>query len=88
MAKTIQMRLKVLPENCRGCLACQLACSFRRHGVFNPVKSCIKIVRNVETEDTYPEIDEDCCNFCHGNPACVEACPYDAILFVPAEVVK
>ena len=85
MAKTIRMRLRVIPENCRGCLSCQLACSFSRFKVFNPAKSCIRLMRDVETENTYPKIDSNCCNFCYGKPACVEACPYGAILFVPVE---
>ena len=86
MAKTIRMQLKIIPENCRGCLSCQLACSFSRFNVFNPAKSCIRIVRDIETEGTHPEINPDCCNFCYGNPACVEACPYGVIIFAPAEV--
>jgi carbon-monoxide dehydrogenase iron sulfur subunit len=86
MTKSITMQLKIDNAKCRGCLSCQLACSFTRHGAFNPAKSCIAIQRSAPEEDTFPIIDYDCCNLCGGDPACVEACPYGTISFEPAGV--
>jgi Fe-S-cluster-containing dehydrogenase component len=77
----IQGRLIINESNCRGCLSCQLACSFVKNKSFNPMKSCIKIVRNVEDERTFPMIIRECCDLCGGHPTCAEVCPYDAIRF-------
>jgi Fe-S-cluster-containing dehydrogenase component len=70
----------IFPRNCRGCRSCQLACSFARHGVFNPSKSAIVLERDVETEHTAPTILALRCHLCGGDPACVKACPYEAIV--------
>jgi len=83
IGKTIQMTIKIYPEKCRGCLSCMLACSFKKYRVFNILKSCIKLKRDVETETYTPIIDEDCCDLCSGEPECVNACPYDALIFTP-----
>jgi Fe-S-cluster-containing dehydrogenase component len=77
----IRGRLVINELNCRGCLSCQLACSFAKHKKFNPTKSCIVIKRNVENESTKPVVIDGCCDLCGGYPACVEACPYNAIMF-------
>ena len=69
----------IIPGNCRGCRSCQLACSFARHGVFNPSKSVIRMERDVETEHMAPVILPRSCNLCGGEPACVKACPYEAM---------
>jgi Fe-S-cluster-containing dehydrogenase component len=70
----------IIPDNCRGCRSCQLACSFARHGVFNPSKSVIVMERDVETEHMAPVILPRSCNLCGGDPACVKACPYEAMI--------
>ncbi|MGD8813204.1 MAG: 4Fe-4S dicluster domain-containing protein [Anaerolineales bacterium] len=69
----------ILPNQCRGCRSCQLACSFVRHGVFNPSKSVIMMERDVETEHMAPAILARSCDLCSGDPACVKACPYGAM---------
>jgi len=76
--------LVVRPERCRGCRSCQLACSFARANEFNPSKSCIVLERDMRTERTAPMIKVLCCDLCDGRPACVDACKYDALAFVPA----
>lgn len=76
--------LVVRTELCRGCRSCQLACSFAREGEFNPSRSCIVLDRDVQTERTAPMIRALCCDLCGGRPACVEACKYGALAFVPA----
>ena len=58
---------------CTGCRTCELACSFRHEGVFNPRKSRIRIVR---------ELTKDCpiyCRHCEG-PPCVRVCPVNAFV--------
>jgi anaerobic carbon-monoxide dehydrogenase iron sulfur subunit len=72
--------LTIIPSKCRGCRSCQLACSYSRHKVFNPAKSVIIMDREVETDHTTPVILSISCNLCGGNPACLLACPYEAIV--------
>jgi carbon-monoxide dehydrogenase iron sulfur subunit len=74
-------RLVVWPERCRGCRSCQLACSFRRTGEYNPSRSCIELERDLVTEKTAPMIRALACDLCDGRPACVEACTYGALSF-------
>jgi Fe-S-cluster-containing dehydrogenase component len=68
---------------CRGCRSCQLACSYVRHGVFNPDKSVIVLERDIETQHTAPMIQPIGCDLCGGDPACVKACPYEALVAAP-----
>jgi len=70
----------IVPSMCRGCRSCQLACSFARHRVFNPAKSVIVMERDVETDHTVPVILPMACDLCGGNPACIDACPYEALV--------
>jgi carbon-monoxide dehydrogenase iron sulfur subunit len=70
----------IIPRMCRGCRSCQLACSYVRHGVFNPAKSVIVMDREVETDHTVPVILPLSCDLCGGDPACLRACPYGAIV--------
>ena len=73
--------LVVQAENCRGCRSCQLACSFTRHGVFNPAKSMIVIERDLESGRTAPMIKPIGCDLCGGEPVCADACKYGAITY-------
>ncbi len=72
--------LVIIPRNCRGCRSCQLACSYSHHRVFNPAKSVIVLDRDLETEHTSPIIFTLGCDLCGGDPACIKACPYTAII--------
>jgi len=73
-----QLKLRINASKCRGCRSCQLACSFVKHGLFNPFKSYIIVERDVETEHTHPVISEGC-DLCGGKPFCAEICPYGTI---------
>jgi len=73
--------LFVQAQNCRGCRSCQLACSFAKHGVFNPGKSMIVLERNLADDRTAPMIKPIGCDLCGGDPACAKACKYGAILY-------
>jgi len=72
--------LLIIPQNCRGCRSCQLACSYSKHQVFNPGKSVIVLDRDLKTEHTSPIIFTLGCDLCGGDPACITACPYTAII--------
>jgi len=68
-----EAELAVHPENCTGCLSCQLSCSFAFHDEFNPAKAyiCINWV-NYQPEITFTED----CTMCL---ICAQACPYGAL---------
>jgi len=65
--------LVVSPEKCVGCGICEYICSYKKEGVFNPLKSRIRVVRiglvNMAIN----------CQKCE-DPPCVEACPRKAIV--------
>jgi Fe-S-cluster-containing dehydrogenase component len=73
-------------RKCRGCRSCQLACSYSRHGVFNPDKSVIVLERDIETGHTAPMIQPIGCDLCGGDPACLKACPYEALTAKPEDL--
>jgi Fe-S-cluster-containing dehydrogenase component len=74
-------RLVVWRDRCRGCRSCQLACSLRRTGEFNPAASCIELDRDLVTERTAPMIRALSCDLCGGRPVCVQACTYSALMY-------
>ncbi|MCK4388504.1 MAG: hypothetical protein KAW00_06990 [Dehalococcoidia bacterium] len=67
-------RIMTHPENCSGCSACQLACSFLLTGVFNPLKAYIKINWSGDLDRCISFTDE--CTTCG---ACVKYCNYGAL---------
>jgi len=74
-----QKKLVIDESRCRGCRTCQLACSIKKYGVFNPSKAFIRIERNIETGRTCPVVLSGC-DMCGGNFLCAELCPYGAIV--------
>lgn len=61
------------PEKCVGCAVCEYICSLEKEKVFNPLKSRIRIVR------LHPLVNlAVTCRLCQ-DPACVAACPRDAL---------
>ena len=66
-------------EKCTGCRTCELVCSFKRTGAFNPKKSAIRIVKDNQVGLDGPIT----CQLCR-NPHCVEACPEGALGKDPA----
>lgn len=67
--------LQIEPERCTGCLQCELACSFRAEGVFNPAKSRIKIFTFHEEGRFVPYTCTQC-----AEAWCMHACPVEAIV--------
>ena len=66
-------------EKCTGCRACELACSFRKDGVFAPSRSRVKVVR-IDEEGLDIPIG---CEHCDPAP-CIAVCPTKALGRSPA----
>ncbi len=62
------------PEKCVGCQVCEYACSMEKEGVFNPLKSRIRVVRINQLINLAVT-----CRLCE-DPPCVAACPRDALM--------
>jgi anaerobic carbon-monoxide dehydrogenase iron sulfur subunit len=69
----MERHLDVKMERCTGCKLCELACSAVKTGAFEPRKSRIKISLVGIPEIPVPSILESC-DYCFGNPACVQFC--------------
>lgn len=54
------------PEKCTGCRLCQLRCSIRQLGEFNPEKSYITVTRDHGIRTARLELTDDCtwCGYC------------------------
>ena len=66
--------LKVDYQKCTGCRLCELVCSVSHHGISNPARSRIKVMK-WETEGLYIPMS---CQQCEDAP-CMSACPVKAI---------
>ncbi|RJQ57673.1 MAG: hypothetical protein C4530_12075 [Desulfobacteraceae bacterium] len=83
--------IKIVPENCRGCRRCEVACSWRDLGPLNPRLAGITILRLDGGGMDYPLINMECLErFCGKQdprrknalePACVSACLFGALQF-------
>ncbi len=74
--------IKTDPEKCTGCRQCQLACSYRYTGEFNPEAARIKIMLS----PTHCEIEfTDHCDECG---ACADQCFYGALEKLPREAAS
>mgnify|MGYP000291763088 CR=1 FL=1 len=69
-------------DRCTGCKMCELVCSITNHSEFNPKKSHIRIMRNMETDVNIPILDVACDGSC---TKCVEYCLPGALEFVSIE---
>ncbi len=64
-------------KKCQGCMSCMLACSLVHEGVSNLSLARIQIIQN--PFESFPhDVSIEQCRQCLA-PACVEACPEDAI---------
>ncbi len=64
-------------EKCQGCISCMLACSLVHEGAHNPSLSRIQILQN--PFEKFPhDLTIEQCRQCEA-PACVDACPEDAL---------
>ena len=53
-------RITVDTKKCTGCRYCELACSGRRHGVFNPTLSAVTVIKDDHRGLDYPVICHQC----------------------------
>lgn len=76
------LRIWMDPHLCRGCLACELACSYHMsgHKAFNPALSSTRVVRNND-DGTINMTIYDTCDLCVNEdmPLCVKYCQFGAI---------
>ncbi len=66
--------LVINPEKCIGCSTCELACSFKNEGEFNPSKSRISVLRWPKVGIAIPLTCLQC-----DDPACEKVCMTGAI---------
>lgn len=77
------MKLWMDPKKCKGCLRCELACSYHKsgHKLFNPMLSSTKVLRNNENKEITMIIDENC-DLCDSEdknfPLCAKYCVFGA----------
>ncbi|RJP17088.1 MAG: 4Fe-4S dicluster domain-containing protein [Candidatus Abyssobacteria bacterium SURF_5] len=69
----IMKKLSLVPNLCTGCRECQLMCSLKHAGRFNPAEARIRIEYDVEMNCYSPVICRQC-----DEPACADACPSEA----------
>jgi Fe-S-cluster-containing hydrogenase component 2 len=71
------------PKKCKGCLRCELACSFHKsgHKLFNPALSSTRVLRNNDNKEITIIIDETC-DLCQNEdediPLCIKYCTFGA----------
>jgi carbon-monoxide dehydrogenase iron sulfur subunit len=74
MVKVNERRfVAVDPDKCVGCQVCEYICSWSKEKAFNPTKSRIRVVRQNQIINMPVT-----CRLCE-DPACVTACPRDAL---------
>ncbi len=75
------MKIWLDPGSCRGCLRCELACSFHNsgHKAFDLSLSSTRVLRSNENKRIQMTID-DTCDGCSNEtaPFCVTACVFGA----------
>ena len=68
----------VKSDRCHFCLTCQLRCSLRACGQFNPSKARIRVAR-IEGGYKYRHSFTNECDGCKGDYLCVRWCPYGTL---------
>ena len=70
-------------DHCTGCKSCEMICSLHMTGAeCNRQKSCIQVNTHPYLYSSLISVSMNC-NCKDGKEMCVDACPQDAILFVP-----
>ena len=68
-------RITLHPENCTGCLTCQIRCSLQWQKSFNPTKAFVRITPADNGFDFGISYSEEC----HACLICARHCPYGAL---------
>ena len=71
----MQKSLLIDPQKCTGCVQCEMACSYKHEGVFNPAKSRIKVFTFHDQGLFAPYTCTQC-----AEAWCLHACPVEAIV--------
>lgn len=91
ITKCWALNIVVDQAKCDGCRLCELVCSFRLQGSFNPDKPAIKVFKDEKRGIFFPVLSTKggllfdgegnpiVCDLCDGAPKCVEICPNNAI---------
>lgn len=66
--------ISVASQRCVGCRLCEQWCSYSHHGAVSPVKSRIRVLRDLEGEKDIPLVCRQC-----AVPLCIKACPGAAL---------
>lgn len=66
--------IEVDQQKCVGCTLCSMACSYLRHGSFNPKRAAIQIYKSEFDALDLPFVCFQC-----EDPACVKVCPTGAM---------
>jgi carbon-monoxide dehydrogenase iron sulfur subunit len=74
----LEKHIEVTMEKCTGCKLCELACSAVKTSAFNPRDSRIKVCLVGIPEIPVPVL-LDTCDYCFGNPVCIQFCLPKAI---------
>lgn len=74
----MEKHLELHMEKCTGCKLCELACSAVKTSAFNPRNSRIKVCLVGIPEIPVPIILDNC-DYCFGNPVCLQVCLPQAI---------
>ena len=74
-------KISIVPENCTGCLRCQLACAELYAGRFTLHGARLEVI--LSSDNCTIRFSEDC-TACG---VCVDHCLYDTLLKTPLEVV-
>lgn len=92
------LSIKIVPENCRGCRRCAVACSWHDPGPLNPRLAGINILRLDDGGTDHPLINMECLErFCGKQnarrrnelePACVSACLFGALEIETQEAAR
>ena len=68
-------------DNCIGCKICELVCSMKIYGEYNPSKSYIKVLQNKELDLNLPVLNVKCVEYQSGCSKCVDFCPTKCLRF-------
>ena len=68
-------------DNCTGCKICELVCSMNSQGEYNPAKSYIKVLKNIDLDVNFPVLARQCSKSFPACGKCVEFCPTKCLKF-------